>query len=181
MTIVNFVRSVFVAVFTLFVLPSVSAAQPLTIHGVNLEMDYEEVVSTLRARSRDCNRVERWQSSEGENFETVYCRSKNITLEAHADISVTATDRGKLASMRFECSATRTCGLEVDDIILALVHANVLPDGTSPINRLSNLSRFTFTDQNGNELIINADLRSEYTEQSIRLAVNKEKFREIDF
>lgn len=179
MTIANFVRSVFVALYTLFLLPSVSSAQPLTIHGVNPEMDYEEVVSTLRARSRDCNRVERWQSSVGENFETVHCKSKNITLEAHADISVTATDRGKLASMRFECSATRTCGLEVDEIIQILIHANILPEGTSRDNRYHD--RFKFTDQDGNELTINSDRRTEYTDQSIGINVNEEKFREFDF
>ena len=175
MTIQTFVRKACVALCALFALSSVSSAQSLTIHGVNPEMNYEDVISTLKQRSRHCEGFETWKSSTGEYFQAVSCSSLNITSDDHPDIIVIATDRGQLVKMRFECSATRTCGLNEDAVIQALIKANVLPEGISRENRFP--GRFRFKDQNRNEIVINSDPN----DQSILLNVNEEKIRKFDF
>lgn len=181
MTILKFVKDTCVALCTLFVLSSPSSAQPLTIHGVNAEMNYEEVVSALRARSRHCNEpVEREPTTQRAvpPIIAVYCWSDNIATAENSDIKVEATDRAKLMSISFYCTATRTCGLSVEEIISALVDMGVLPDGIvfkySP--RFDGDS-FIFTDANENFLKI----RPEYAGSTIYLEVSEEKYLEFDF
>lgn len=168
-----------VVLCALLAIPSVSSAQPLTIHGVHPEMKYEAVISTLKQRSMHCDGFEEWQSSStGERFQTVKCSSMNTPSNDHPDISVTANDRGRLVNVMFECSATRTCGLDEEQVIEALVDANVLPDGTAGDHNFPGY--FNYTDENGNTVTIDTG-SIDPKDRRIWLKVNEESLREFDF
>lgn len=173
MTIRYFTRNTLVALCAAFALPSPSEAQSLTVHGVNAEMSYQEVVAALRDRSRHCNDpIE--QELGKENRILVYCWSKNITTEEKSDILVEATDRRKLVSIDFGCTATRTCGLRVNEIVTALIEAKIIP--LSDSNHYSD-DMFTYKDENENHLRVWNIIGS----PMIQIGVNEEKYREFDF
>lgn len=181
MILIKPLRFTFAIMCALLLIPATSHAEILTIHGVNPEMDTEEVLTTLRSRSRHCNdpTEERLNSINGETYILVFCWSLNTSSGDHSDISVSLNADNQLTRITFECGATGTCGMSRHNIVQALVNHDILPEGTE--DDTSDVFWFSYQAANGNTLNISRIGNDMHEGYSIDLIVNEERYRQLDF
>lgn len=177
----------FLGFLAITMIATASLSEPMTIRGISPGLTHSQVISAIESRGGICAEIH--QTSK-ESRAVQGCWSDKALSDEEVNIFVYLTPELQFESIRFECTATKSCGLSPGAVIGSLIDSEIIPasvldewrkDGTTPLNQALRSSidgplEITYTNEAGDTLHVqNAFLSG--TEKFIRLEVSKERLK----